>query len=120
MIEKIRQLRVLSFAMRRVVAPAVVALVLAMSALGCNDENATVYPGAEDICGNGIDEDCSGLDGICPADGGPSDGGPTPGDSDDSAPKAAARPGCACNGAGVPALLSWLVLATLSLRRRRR
>ncbi|KKR85063.1 MAG: Na-Ca exchanger/integrin-beta4 [Candidatus Uhrbacteria bacterium GW2011_GWA2_41_10] len=31
----------------------------------CWDKNASVYPGAEEICGNGIDEDCSGTDALC-------------------------------------------------------
>ncbi|MBI5895304.1 MAG: hypothetical protein HZB24_04595 [Desulfobacterales bacterium] len=32
----------------------------------CNDGNASILPGATDICGDGIDQDCSGADAICP------------------------------------------------------
>ena len=31
----------------------------------CNDANSAIYPGATDICGDGIDQDCSGADLAC-------------------------------------------------------
>lgn len=31
----------------------------------CDDTDATIYPGAFDICGDGIDQDCSGADRVC-------------------------------------------------------
>jgi hypothetical protein len=35
----------------------------------CNDQRDEVNPGAEEICDNGVDEDCNGLDLLCGGDG---------------------------------------------------
>jgi len=35
----------------------------------CNDADATIYPGAPDVVGDGIDQDCDGLDSAAPMNG---------------------------------------------------
>ena len=31
----------------------------------CNDSNNSIYPGAGDVCEDGIDQDCDGVDSVC-------------------------------------------------------
>ncbi|MFC1754047.1 putative metal-binding motif-containing protein, partial [Thermoproteota archaeon] len=41
----------------------------------CNDNNSAVCPNATEVCGNGIDEDCTGADKKCKSGGGGGGGG---------------------------------------------
>ena len=53
----------------------------------CNDLEAGVFPGAPERCGDGIDQDCDGVDTPCAADDADGDGYPASVDCDDADPK---------------------------------
>jgi len=55
----------------------------------CNDNDAGIHPGALDVCGDGVDQDCSGSDESCGNDDEDVDGdgySPNQGDCDDTDP----------------------------------
>ncbi|MES2641103.1 MAG: FG-GAP repeat protein [Myxococcota bacterium] len=40
-----------------------------LDATDCAPDDATTHPGAEDVCGDGVDADCSGRDAVCGVEG---------------------------------------------------
>jgi MYXO-CTERM domain-containing protein len=94
----------------------------------CDDDNPDAYPGAEEVAGDAVDQDCDGAD--LPGDTGPEDTGPTDGDTGGSADGGdggdggftGGGKGCGCS-AGAGASAGWLGLllgvAALGARRRR-
>ena len=102
----------------------------------CQDADPAIYPGAEELCGDGIDQDCDGADLECepepepepepkpepepepepePDTGeDPADGGEDPADEEDPGKGG----GCA-SVPGTASLLALLPLLTLGRRRRR-
>jgi hypothetical protein len=76
----------------------------------CNDSNASIHPGAAEVCGDGIDQDCSGADLPCGTTDADGDGYPSTSDCNDA--NAAIHPGATevcgdgidqdCSGADLP------------------
>lgn len=52
----------------------------------CDDASAAVHPGASEVCGDGVDQDCAGGDLACGAVDADADGTPAPLDCDDADP----------------------------------
>ena len=105
------------------------------ASVDCDEADPTIHPGAEDICGDGVDADCDGMDRVCGgtgpipgADGGTSGGadagpGDRPADDPGSAPRSPyseLEGGCSTGGGSSPLGLALPALALLVWSRRRR
>jgi choline-sulfatase len=66
----------------------------------CDDARADVYPGAEDVPGDGIDQDCEGGDAVAAAEAEPAGGAAPPAAAGDPSPGAGAAGAGAAAGAG--------------------
>lgn len=80
--------------------------------LDCDDTNASVYPGATEICDDGVDQSCDGYECHLEPDGSRSDAGPI-------SPGTPLRGGCSSAPGGSSSAWLLLVCAVLGLRRRR-
>jgi MYXO-CTERM domain-containing protein len=82
----------------------------------CDDASADTHPGATDIPGDGIDQDCDGVDATATADSG--DTGDTEGTDGGSGDGGGKGPGCGCTSGG--SVGAWGALGALVLAARRR
>ncbi len=90
----------------------------------CDDADPTAYPGAEEICDDGVDNDCNGeIDEVeCDDTDAPDDteapGGDTGAEPADTGDGENDAEGCGCASAGTG--VGWALLACVALVRRRR
>jgi hypothetical protein len=81
--------------------------------LDCDDTDAGRHPGASEVCGDGVDQDCDGSDFEC----GGGDAGLSPRGTAFDEPGGSLTGGCST--APIAGASSWLVLAMLCVRRLR-
>ncbi|MCB9592333.1 MAG: N-acetylmuramoyl-L-alanine amidase [Sandaracinaceae bacterium] len=92
----------------------------------CDDADASVHPGATDLCGDGVDADCDGVDPMCEPMPEPDAGTgmgmmePDGGTGGGGSERPLGAEGCAVSPSGGGATGLWLVLAGLVVVARRR